>query len=66
MGQSAHFNNVSGGSSDGGVGSNNIIGGSGNGAAGGINANFNNSYGQNGDSRPPPPPHSSLLHMAGG
>lgn len=38
-----------------------IIGG---GPPGG-SVNLVNNYGHNGDSRPPPPPHTSLLHMAG-
>ncbi|XP_063701711.1 dystrophin, isoforms A/C/F/G/H isoform X5 [Culicoides brevitarsis] len=51
-GQSTHLNNIAGNGSNGngiGVGTNNI------------------GYGlqNNGDTRPPPPPHSSLLHMAG-
>lgn len=47
------------GLSMGGGGGNNGIGGVGGiGAMGGI-------MGSNGDGRPPPPPHSSLLHMAG-
>lgn len=32
---------------------------------GGGAVNLVNNFGHNGDSRPPPPPHSSLLHMAG-
>lgn len=43
------MNNIGAGSNGNGVGTN------------------NSGYGQhnNGDTRPPPPPHSSLLHMAG-
>lgn len=54
---------------------NNIIGGggvniaTGGGVVGtngnGIGVNNIAAYGHNGDTRPPPPPHSSLLHMAG-
>lgn len=48
-GQSAHMNNIGAGNSNG----------------NGVGTN-NSGYGQhNGDTRPPPPPHSSLLHMAG-
>lgn len=55
-GQSTHLNNIHGGGNNIGAGSN----------GNGVGTN-NSVYGQhnNGDTRPPPPPHSSLLHMAG-